>query len=856
MDAERAARIDPDWAKARARVAESCTLLGRHADAVRAYRLALKLEPGNASYAAALRAAEASAKSEEMKTAVKEHERQVRANAAEPRAEVTEAQHQVKRAQTLPSQQPRPTPQPQLQNDTDARGKHGSSVATGVHDLDAPSPPSSATRTVCSAASQLESAVRSALLAAEAAKQSADQAEVRRDDLLREITELEKQRDVLAGTVAMLQGKATVLRHAMTEHENEFISRSLNLGKEELHSQRGGQRMSDDERTRAHVLQSENGLESAKVYAVDETREDEMPEAKEDMTEVAGHGKSRFSCTFLIPSSSEDDEGEDDDGDDERRAGIDKEPLNSRSGGTTLERLGSEFAVPTSDSDTDDDNGTEGEELEDEKEVKKDDTCDGSNHVGDDHVTVDDQLEPDNVVESSNVTTAGPDASEPGRVVPPPVGASRANGLRVEATESDEERRASEMLAFFEAFEAEFGADISDEDSGDESWAERWEQEQWDNKQKAKGVVTASGLDEDSEHRQDTSSERRLRKTSLSPDGPSDGALGKVGGLISVDALAKLVGASTADQLGDADHEGHVRGPCRCCRGGPKGSCFAFVSRSGWKSASLPLPLAVINPPRSASADALGSAQRVYDAALARLEAAADGAICARCGCAASKHMTRREFMRHSREAHAREAAAHGEAEARARRVEAAKRRTRRALVEHETLHETNADVMSGAERLGCDRCGPTRCRRFACVYTDADTGDPEVMLFCSTCGCEAEKHAECPEWRREQDAAERRRRADEENRRRDARERMEKETRGGVDDAGIRTKHLATLGLIASPTDRVPSADALSRADITRAYRRAALRYHPDKHGAGGKKMTDKFVAVTEAFKWLTTNT
>ena len=55
---------------------------------------------------------------------------------------------------------------------------------------------------------------------------------------------------------------------------------------------------------------------------------------------------------------------------------------------------------------------------------------------------------------------------------------------------------------------------------------------------------------------------------------------------------------------------------------------------------------------------------------------------------------------------------------------------------------------MSGAERLGCGACGPTRCRQFKCVYTDSDTNDPGVMLFCSACGCDADKHAVCPKWR------------------------------------------------------------------------------------------------------------
>jgi len=45
-------------------------------------------------------------------------------------------------------------------------------------------------------------------------------------------------------------------------------------------------------------------------------------------------------------------------------------------------------------------------------------------------------------------------------------------------------------------------------------------------------------------------------------------------------------------------------------------------------------------------------------------------------------------------------------------------------------------------------------------------------------------------------------------------------------------------------------------QAEITKAYRRAALRWHPDKAGgdeAARAAATHKFVAATEAFRALT---
>ena len=56
-DARRAVRIEPEWAKARVRVGEALTALGRHEEAARAYGVAAKLDP---AYRAA--AAEAAAK--------------------------------------------------------------------------------------------------------------------------------------------------------------------------------------------------------------------------------------------------------------------------------------------------------------------------------------------------------------------------------------------------------------------------------------------------------------------------------------------------------------------------------------------------------------------------------------------------------------------------------------------------------------------------------------------------------------------------------------------------------------------------------------------------------------------------
>ena len=61
-DASRAARIEPEWAKARVRVGEALTALGRHDEAARAYGVAAKLDP--AYRAAAAEAASKAARAE------------------------------------------------------------------------------------------------------------------------------------------------------------------------------------------------------------------------------------------------------------------------------------------------------------------------------------------------------------------------------------------------------------------------------------------------------------------------------------------------------------------------------------------------------------------------------------------------------------------------------------------------------------------------------------------------------------------------------------------------------------------------------------------------------------------------
>ena len=76
------------------------------------------------------------------------------------------------------------------------------------HYAPAPPSPASAVNAVTAAAARLGSAVEEAFSAAEEANRSADLAAIRRDNLLREIAELEQRKGVLARTVATLHREA------------------------------------------------------------------------------------------------------------------------------------------------------------------------------------------------------------------------------------------------------------------------------------------------------------------------------------------------------------------------------------------------------------------------------------------------------------------------------------------------------------------------------------------------------------------------------------------------------------------------------------------------------------------------
>jgi tetratricopeptide (TPR) repeat protein len=171
-------------------------------------------------------------------------------------------------------------------------------------------------------------------------------------------------------------------------------------------------------------------------------------------------------------------------------------------------------------------------------------------------------------------------------------------------------------------------------------------------------------------------------------------------------------------------------------------------------------------------------------------------------------------------------------------RVAAAQLKIKEAADAGEVLMETNLDMLSQQKRTSCTSC--SECSGFRIFYCSTDVHDPEIMFYCSTCGCASESHLIDSIYAREEE--ERRHREEHEARVRS--DRMK--SRQLHSDSSSKTQMAyATLGL------RVGS----SKPDIRQAFKRLAKLYHPDKsHGASGdiSYRQDMFAKVTNAYKLL----
>ncbi|PRW33332.1 stress-induced-phospho 1 [Chlorella sorokiniana] len=260
-------------------------------------------------------------------------------------------------------------------------------------------------------------------------------------------------------------------------------------------------------------------------------------------------------------------------------------------------------------------------------------------------------------------------------------------------------------------------------------------------------------------------------------------------------------------------------------------------------------------------------------AAVLAQQAAANGGFskpdaCTICGCPSSVHETPREFAtRQARErrqrlraqrqasgtassvagASAAAAAASKEStfqpealDDRQRRVAAAAQRRAEAEATGDVLQDSDCDMLTQQRRTTCGGC--SACPGFRLLFRGCDANDPEVMFYCSACGCRSDQHAVDSEWQRHEEA----RRAAEAA----ASERRQAAAAGGgaaaVAARKAEAEAFATLGLSLG-------ADAKS---INRAYKRLALQLHPDKQQRASRAEAEaaaaRFVRVAEAYKLL----
>ena len=308
----------------------------------------------------------------------------------------------------------------------------------------------------------------------------------------------------------------------------------------------------------------------------------------------------------------------------------------------------------------------------------------------------------------------------------------------------------------------------------------------------------------------------------------SQATLRTASGSLTAAALSSLLHASGHSAAADGllrDAADTPRGACthrQCLAGG----CNSFVPFTNGSALSPDTPLA-------AHLALLASAPRTR---------------CAACGCVAEDHETAAQAAARQRtEAErARRAAERADTAAaqRRRRVQAAEQRASESVDAQdatEVLQRTSADSITGAERGACASC--TACPGFEVWYRTRDCGDPNVMFFCSRCGCDASAHAISAAWQRSKEQEERRRAAEAAA----CRQRASAASRREV-DAAERRQHLAALGL--GPT--------ATQVQAGRAYRRLALKWHPDKQQAwrgdaqAQARAAAQFQAVSAAWRGL----
>ncbi|GAB4823241.1 hypothetical protein N2152v2_010287 [Parachlorella kessleri] len=350
--------------------------------------------------------------------------------------------------------------------------------------------------------------------------------------------------------------------------------------------------------------------------------------------------------------------------------------------------------------------------------------------------------------------------------------------------------------------------------------------------------------------------------SSSSPASSRPPPAAKVGSL-GLGSLQSLVDGVASKLLSRRrDPQGAVRVACKAC--GPSG-CPQYVPYSLEQ-------LIAEGPPVAAGAAGEGLSARLL----------ASQRLCSRCGCDCGQHETEQEGdLREMRELRARQRAerqARQRAEqqstggtsagpaagvktggqedtaaVRAKRVAAAAARSQAAEESGEMLQTTDSDMLTHARRGKCGGC--SGCPSFCIHFRSCDANDPEVMFYCSACGCRAEDHEVDTTWAKEQTKKQQRE---------DAAAQRAKQTHH-AQQAGFRQQQAQLFKQEAEAYAVLGLQQGADMKSVARAYKRLALQLHPDKQqqqqGAGSKPDPDatsaaaaaeKFVRVAAAYKLL----
>jgi len=174
-------------------------------------------------------------------------------------------------------------------------------------------------------------------------------------------------------------------------------------------------------------------------------------------------------------------------------------------------------------------------------------------------------------------------------------------------------------------------------------------------------------------------------------------------------------------------------------------------------------------------------------------------------------------------------------------RVDASRKRMAHAELTGELLQVTELDILTQIRRGACTSAD-CDCKGFKIYYNSADVHNTEIMFFCSLCGCESSHHEIDTDYARQQ--AEERAREEREARERAARAKSKAHQRGS--EASRKQEALAMLELDSTAT----------RREIRAAFKRAALKFHPDKAGGGDRKSAEEtFQKIKAAYDVLIGN-